>query len=185
MKSTTSSRNIEVVKSPPTCLYILVMVMWIYDHLRREILRSEVLRWPGSQMLEREHELWLTRLTPENSETKLTPENSAYRDQIETRDTTLCKVVQSFTYVPDNSQQLSVYIWNRKRVGWYFTQDKDVPHRTHAEALCRLYRAFEDSQGPFKTSSTPHSVTFDLILFNKYLWFDPLQLGHLTQHHER
>ena len=73
MKPTTSSRNIEVVKSPPTCLYILVMVMWIYDHLRREILRSEVLRWPGSQMLEREHEL--TRLTPENSaKTRLRPE---------------------------------------------------------------------------------------------------------------
>ena len=108
------------------------------------------------------------------------------KDHIGTRDTTLCKVVHSFTlHVPDDSQQLPVYIWNRKRVGWYFTQDKDVPHRTHAEALCRLYRAFEDSQGPFKTSSTPHSVTFDLVLFNKYLWFDPLQLGHLTQHHER
>ena len=70
----------------------------------------------------------------------------------------------SHTGLVRDYQQLSVYIWNRKR-GWYFIED-----HIDAEALWQPYQAFEESQGPFKTTRTPYSVTFDP--FNKY-WFDP------------
>ena len=136
MKSATSGRNIEVV-------------MFLDHH---EFIRCQIVeKYWGRQSCEGPdvgkgtpamlHQLWLT----------LIPETTLYL-----RSVALCHARSMYLATLNDVQCQCMYIWKSKR-----DTVVQICH-TDAEALCGLYRAFEDSQGPFKTTSTPHSATADL-----------------------
>ena len=92
MKPTTSGRNIEVIKPPPTCLYPGHGHVNIYDHLRR----CQIIEVGNLTMAWRPDVVKGTRAVSHQIDTR------DLCNQIDTRDTTLYKVAHSVTYVPGN-----------------------------------------------------------------------------------
>ena len=114
-----------------------------------EILRSKVLRWAGCcQMLEREHQR--CRCTSSESHWYQRPTSAQ------------CYTLLHTYLAIHNNGYCQCMSGIEVDGGWFLLYTRSHVCHTHAEALCRLYRAFEDSQGPFKTTSTPHSATADL-----------------------